>query len=419
LDPRPFGLFWNIVKSFAGAGTFALPWAVMNAGLWTGVVGICIFAIFSTYTINTLLKCGQRVMDNNPELQSSPTPPSYPEIGRAAMGNTGAVLVSVYSGLMCFGVCIAYFILIGGNMSALIHQLSSMDIIWMVFPFVCFLSCLTDLKVLSYTSIGGSIALLAAMISVIAYGFQRHLLLPVADYPIINWEHIPLFMGNAAFLFCDHVIVLPLAKSCGNYSRFPRILDYAVIFVVIINVSFAGLAYAFWQDQTCGNVIGNLDKHSVVGDIVRIGISLEVMASFPLVSSAGFQSLETAFYGLRHVKAFPNLPSDAPHPFFSRNVFYYFFRGGSILILAVLASTITSFGSFVSLVGSFTIMATGFVFPQLFYLKLFSKELKWHHKVWQCAIIVFGIGMTALGTYQAVAGLVQTIRHPNVNDPCS
>jgi len=87
--------------------------------------------------------------------------------------------------------------------------------------------------VLSYTSIGGSIALLAAMISVIAYpyifkihkrvslleyvqfmslsfiiyGFQRHLLLPVADYPIINWEHIPLFMGNAAFLFCDHVIV--------------------------------------------------------------------------------------------------------------------------------------------------------------------------------------------------------------------
>jgi len=303
-------------------------------------------------------------------------------------------------------------------MSALIHALSPMDVIWIVFPVVCFLSCLTDLKVLAYTSVGGSVALLAAMISVIAYGFQQHLLLPFADYPKINWEHIPLFMGNAAFLFCDHVIVLPLAKSCGNYSRFPRILDYAVIFVVLINVSFAGLAYAFWQDKTCGNVIGNLPKHSVVRDIVRIGISLEVMASFPLVSSAAFQSLETAFYGLRHVSAFPNLPADAPHPFFSRNVYYYFFRGGIIMILAVLASTITSFGSFVSLVGSFTIMATGFVFPQLFYLKLFNKELLWYHKAWQCAIIAFGIGMTGLGTYQAIDGLVASIRHPDVNDPC-
>lgn len=418
---RPFGLFWNIVKSFAGAGTFALPWAVKNSGLWAGAIGICIFAIFSTYTINTLLKCGQRVMDRQTSLQTSPTPPSYPEIGRAAMGEFGAKIVSVYSGLMCFGVCIAYFILIGGNMSAVISELKTYEVIWMVFPVCVFLSCLTDLRVLAYTSVAGSVALVAAMISVIAYGFENHLLKPFTEvsHPIIKWETMPLFMGNAAFLFCDHVVVLPLAKSCGNYARFPRILDYAVVFVVAINVTFASLAYAFWEDDTCGNVIGNLDKHSAIGDIVRVGISLEVMASFPLVSSAGFQSLETAFHSLVHVKAFPHLPADAPHPFFSGNIKYYLFRGIVITVLALLASTITQFGSFVSLVGSFTIMATGFVFPQLFYMKLFDDELKLHHKIWQYAIIVFGVGMTALGTYQSVDGLVQSIRHPDVNDPCS
>jgi amino acid permease len=304
-------------------------------------------------------------------------------------------------------------------MATLIHGLSAPAIIWIVFPLCVFLSCLTDLKVLAYTSVGGSIALVAAMISVIVYGFGQDLLKPISDYPIINWEHIPLFMGNAAFLFCDHVIVLPLAKSCGNYARFPRILDYAVIFVVIINVSFAGLAYAFWQNNTCGNVIGNLSKGSIVGDIVRVGISLEVMASFPLVSSAAFQSLETAFRKLRIVKAFPLLPPEAPHPFFSRNIFYYLFRGGIIALLALLASTITSFGSFVSLVGSFTIMATGFVFPQVFYLKLFKHEVTWYDKVWQGFIIVFGVGMTALGTYQGIAEIVQTIQHPDVYDPCT
>jgi len=251
---------------------------------------------------------------------------------------------------------------------------------------------------------------------VLAYGFEHHLLKPIADYPILDWRHIPLFMGNAAFLFCDHVIVLPLAKSCGNYARFPRILDYAVIFVVIINVTFAGLAYGFWENNTCGNVIGNLPDGSALGVIVRIGISLEVLASFPLVSSAGFQSLETAFHGLKRVKAFPHLPPESPHPLFSRNIYYYLFRGGIIAVLGLLASTIKSFGSFVSLVGSFTIMATGFVFPQLFYMKLF--KLRDYQIFLQCLIIVFGVCMTGLGTYQAGVELVNTLRHPHSGGGC-
>jgi len=409
-----FGLFWNIVKSFAGAGTFALPWAVMNAGLWTGVVGIVIFAVFSTYTINTLLQCGQRVMDtkrvNIQNMNEVIVPPSYPEIGRAAMGDLGAILVSLYSGLMCFGVCIAYFILISGNISALTSHLSAVDVILIVLPLCLFLSCLTDLKVLAYTSVGGSVALVVAMMAVIVYGFDHHLLRPISSYPIINWEHIPLFMGNAAFLFCDHVVVLPLAKSCGNYAKFPKVLSLAVVFVTVLNVAFAGLAYAFWGMGTCGNVITNLGEGKL-GDVVRIGISVEVLASFPLVSSAGFQSLETGFHALRHVKAFPSLLPGQAHPFFSRNPIYYAFRIGIILVLALLAATITSFGAFVSLVGSFTIMATGFIFPQIFYLRLFSSELTTTQRIVQWLIILFGVGMTILGTWQAGDGLIKTLRH--------
>jgi len=62
-------------------------------------------------------------------------------------------------------------------------------------------------------------------------------------------------------------------------------------------------------------VITNLGK-SGLGDVVRVGISLEVLASFPLVSSAGFQSLETGFHALKIVKAFPNAIPGAVTPFF-------------------------------------------------------------------------------------------------------
>lgn len=280
-------------------------------------------------------------------------------------------------------------------------------VIWMCVPICIFLSTLTDLRALAYSSIAGSLALVIALIAIIVFGLEKKLLSPIHTYPIIKWETIPLFLGNAAFLFCSHVVVLPLANSCGNYKKFPPVLNWAVVFVTVINVIFAALSYGYWKDKTCGNVIGNLGKDSIIADIVRVGISLEVLASFPLVISAGFQSLETAFpNAMRPLRGFPKLAADAPHPLFSRNIFYYIFRGGVIVILALLASTIKQFGELVSLIGSLTIMATGFIFPQLFYLKLFVNELKWYEKAWQITIIVFGVGMTVLGTEQALMGMI-------------
>lgn len=416
---KPMGLFWNIVKSFAGAGTFALPWAIMNAGLWGGIIGVILVALLSNYTIRTLLKCGERVMEINSKKMNTNNnndyfviPPSYPEIGRTAFGELGGKIVSLFSALMCFGVCLAYFILIATNIIELLPKVFHInaEVIAIIFPICVFLSCLTDLTKLSYTSIAGSVALLIAMGAVCIYGIEKHLLVPVQDYPFLEWKTIPLFLGGAAFLFCDHVILMPLANSCGSYRRFPSVLNFAMIFVTVINLIFAGLSYAFWRKDTCGSVISNLDPSSPVGDIVRIGISLEVLASFPLVANAGFQALETGFY-LESVKAFPHHNPADPHPFFSKNVFYYIFRGGIILALAVIASLVKNFGLLVSLVGSLTIASTGFVFPQLIYMKLYRGQLpKWDIIV-QILVIIFGLGMTGLGTFQSIQQIIDTLLH--------
>jgi len=314
---------------------------------------------------------------------------------------------------MCFGVCLAYFILIAENIQALFpthYHTHPVEVIVVVLPITIFLSCLTDLTKLSYTSIAGSAALLVAMGSVIVFGLDKHLLVKVTEYPVFEWKTFPLFLGGAAFLFCDHVILVPLANSCGNYRRFPRILDFAMIFVTVVNLIFAGLSYGFWRSGTCGSVISNLPANSIVGDIVRVGISAEVLASFPLVANAGFQALETGFY-LESVRAFPNTSPADPHPFFSRNLSYYLFRGGIILSLAIVASLVKNFGLLVSLVGSLTIASTGFVFPQVFYMKLFGPELKRWDEVVQILICIFGVAMTALGTFQSIQQIVESFTH--------
>jgi len=283
-------------------------------------------------------------------------------------------------------------------------------VIWVVFPFTVFLSCLTDLSKLAYTSIAGSIALLIAMGAVCIYGLKEIKL--TNDWNGFEWKTIPLFLGGAAFLFLDHVILVPLANTCGNIKKFPRVLDYAMVFVTVINVIFASLSYVFFMAGTCGSVIDNLPTGSVVGDIVRIGISLEVLASFPLVANAGFQGVETGFH-LERVRAFPYSRIGEAHPFFSTNIFYYIFRAGIIAFLAVLASAIKDFGLLVSLVGSLTIASTGFVFPQAFYLKLFGHQVRTWDRVVQALIMIFGVGMTVLGTFQSIQEIVSTLQHPN------
>jgi len=187
-------------------------------------------------------------------------------------------------------------------------------------------------------------------------------------------------------------------------------LDWAVFFVAIIDILFAALSYLFWTSNICGNVIYNLPVNSIVGDIVRIAISAELLASFPLVASAGFQTLETGFE-LERIRAWPYTTVIITSPYFSRNMFYYIFRGAVIALLAAFASSVENYGLLVSLIGSLTIAATGFIFPQILYLKIFGREMKMWDKIPQYAIICFGVGMTLLGTFQSLQEIFFAVTH--------
>jgi len=248
--------------------------------------------------------------------------------------------------------------------------------------------------------------------AVVIYGLDQHLI--HREFSGFEWKSLPLFLGGAAFLFVAHPILIPLANSCGDIKRFPGVLNWSMVFVTAINIVFAAMCFLYFTSGTCGSVIKNLGP-GPIGTIVRVGISLEVMASFPLVAGSGFQALETGFQ-LERLRAFPFHPPGEANPhFFSRNIYYYVFRCGIVAILALFASTIKSFGLLVSLVGSLTIAATGFIFPQLFYLKLFYHEAKNWDKVLQVVIIVFGVGMTIWGTEQSIVELVDAFQATNTN----
>lgn len=64
-------------------------------------MGIVLVALLSNYTIRTLLKCGDKVMQMKEKEkitdQLEVTPPTYPEIGRAAFGAPGMIKIIISS----------------------------------------------------------------------------------------------------------------------------------------------------------------------------------------------------------------------------------------------------------------------------------------------------------------------------------
>lgn len=51
------GAFSNIVKTFAGAGSFALPWSLQQSGVLAGLLSIVLLALLSDYTMMLLVRC--------------------------------------------------------------------------------------------------------------------------------------------------------------------------------------------------------------------------------------------------------------------------------------------------------------------------------------------------------------------------
>jgi len=72
------------INALCGIGILSTPYAVKEGG-WVGLSILLLYAIFSYYTGLLLRYC----------LDSSPGLETYPDIGQAAFGTTGRVIISV------------------------------------------------------------------------------------------------------------------------------------------------------------------------------------------------------------------------------------------------------------------------------------------------------------------------------------
>lgn len=414
-DPKAFvqasslRTFFNITKCFIGAASFELPWAVKQGGLIGGSLGLVFLGIISQITLVILAKCGHL---------ASKSYPTYPDIGREAFGKTGVILA--WTGIIAstIGACGSYLIFIGSSIQKLlggytaVFEYSAVCTLFVIPPVIA-LSWLRSYKVLAPTSILGICALLFSLVATWIDIGMYHEAKSFDDYPAVQITSYPLFLGNAAFLYLIHSVVLPTEQSMANKSRFPVVVGVSIVFVTVLNVAFAVTAYLYYGENTKQNVIDNLHP-GVMEILVRIFLSLDLLFTaalflFPTSEILEFALLDRSLFGKSSLVES------------QRNLLRFIM----VMVTAAVALAIPFFSVMTGLTGVFGSNLLGFLLPPSIYLKLkydkghwrkikLHKLLRFKRKTWFllwelvvcCVIFLFGVAMLVLGLQAFVREII-------------
>ena len=270
----------TIIKCAIGAGSFSLPRAFMDGGVYISFLTTIFLGLLSAYTLlllvdsSTISSLLQEVaekkkrqcntdlelikeqrslfvsfnykpLDERTQIVKMPVTGSvgprlkhcstYPEMGAVAFPeaafsfrggkyNLAHFVISMGILLTSLGVCAAYVDFIAGTLPEVIRGWSKNRHIffttsntpWIIMPIILGFSFLRTMKVLTYTSFLGNLLVMIGCFTVIILGIIRYHNDVTFQHNFVEWQTLPRYVGGNTFLFAIHVVILPLMQQMEN-----------------------------------------------------------------------------------------------------------------------------------------------------------------------------------------------------------
>eukprot|EP00389_Voromonas_pontica_P002224 GDKH01003293.1.p1 GENE.GDKH01003293.1~~GDKH01003293.1.p1 ORF type:complete len:413 (-),score=86.86 GDKH01003293.1:142-1380(-) len=370
----------NITKCFVGGASLELPGAFKAGGLLGSLIGILVLAGVSLYTLQSLAMCGQLFGKRNA---------TYADIGYGACGNPGRAAAWAGTLIMTIGVCGSYYVFIASTVAELFNISRGYAVLMVLLPLVVF-SWLRHYRTLSSFSGVAVLALLAALAVVLFEGLTTKNVQPLSNYPVVTWSTYPSFIGNAAFLYLIHVVVLPMRNQMKSPLLCAKSLRYGVFMVTIVNVLFAAVVYMLYAEDTQGNILDNL-LPGPVKIAVQVLMCVDLFFTSTLFLLPICEALE---------KDVPFLQT----PNRSRSL-----RTGFVLVTALCAWLVPEFSVMSALSGGFGNNVVGFILPPIFLTQLKRKygnaQISIGEYVWHGFIVTLGLAVLVMSLRQFVIEL--------------
>ena len=309
-------------------------------------------------------------------------------------------MVDVSIWIMQMSVCISYLFFIGKQLAQIIQTETDFKveawfyILLLTIPAmpICWINSYTFA---SYFSIAGISVALIGMISIFGYCvnlFANH----EAVYSDLNYFDFAGMMGHigvAMFVFEGNAVIMNVRAETKNINQYPRILYMAIVFTVVLFMSFASLCYVTYRDQTLPIFVMSLPI-SPFTIFIRLCTCFNALCSYPVQILAAFEIYEN-------------------HKFFHegsptrQKLKRVLVRSVIVWIITGIALIIPNFTDFLNIAGSIGSAAIAFVIPPLIYLEEFKDEVSMPVKLFNWFIMAFGTGGAIYSTYFSINEMIK------------
>ncbi|KAL9429012.1 hypothetical protein AB3S75_030920 [Citrus x aurantiifolia] len=381
----------NGINVLCGVGLLATPYAIKEGG-WSSLSLLFIFGIIAFYTGILLQEC----------LDSAPGLTTYPDVGQAAFGITGRLIVAIVLYLELFAASIEYLIMMSDNLASLFphtsmnfgglhldcHKIFSITATLVVLPTVW----LRDLTLLSYISVGGVITTGVVVLCLLWIGVVD----AVGFHPYgtaLDLSNLPVTIGLYGFAYAGHSVFPNIYSSMQEPKKFPFVLMISFVFCSLLNAGVGICGYLMFGDSIQSQFTLNFPKEFLASKVAIWTTVLIPMSKYAMTLTPIALSLEEL------------MPSKELQSY-SVSVIIRTILAISTLVVAL---TLPYFGIVMSLIGSLLAMLITLIFPCVFYLKILQGKIS-KLKIAFCIFnAILGVFCACIGTYSALSRIATRV----------
>ncbi|KAE8791552.1 Vacuolar amino acid transporter 1 [Hordeum vulgare] len=383
----------NGVNVLCGVGILSTPYAVRQGG-WLGLVILAVLAVLAWYTGVLLRRC----LDSKEGLET------YPDIGHAAFGTPGRIVISVYIStaldLSLQACCVEYLILESDNLSKLFpdahltvggfnldaHVLFAILTTLVVMP----TTWLRDLSCLSFISAGGVVASIVIVACLFWAGLVDHVGVNKSEGTALNLPGIPIAIGLYGYCYSGHGVFPNIYSSLKKSNQFNAVLFTCIALSTVLFAGAAVMGYIMFGETTESQFTLNMPPNLMSSKIAVWTTVTNPITKYALTMTPLALSLEEL------------LP---PNRQTYRNIIML--RSALVLSSLVVALSVPFFGLVMSLVGSLLTMFVAYILPCACFLAILRSKVTWYQIVLCVFIIVVGLCCAGVGTYSSLSKIIQ------------
>jgi len=382
----------NGINVLCGVGLLSIPYAVKEGG-WVGLSLLLLFGVLSFYTGILLRYC----LDSQPGLET------YPDIGQAAFGTTGRLIISIVLYVELYGCCVEYVILESDNLSSLFpnahinlggyilnaHYLFAIALTIAVLPTVW----LRNMSVLSYISAGGVVASVLVTVCLFWIGLVDNVGFQIESTRTLNLSSFPVAIGLYGYCYSGHAVFPNIYTSMAKRSQFPMVLLTSFGICGVLYAVVAIMGYMMFGESTESQFTLNLPTNLVASNIAVWTTVVNPFTKYALTMHPVALSLEEL------------LPSDRMKSY----IYPILIRTCLVFTTLGVALSIPFFGLVMSLIGSLLTMLVTLILPCVCFLRITKGKITRFQGSLCAFIIVVGVISSVIGTYSSLSEIIQLL----------